>query len=94
MKHSAFSAAMIAAAVFASGAASADSITCAGVNMSLVTSMIGTMSDGPQKWEMNRLLATINEAMARDDKHRCDAAMMDITRGHVTSTKPRPRALS
>ena len=78
MKHHVFS---IAAALFASGPAAAHSVTCANVNMSLVTSMIATMVDGPQKRDMNRQLATINQAMAIDDKRRCDIAMMNITRG-------------
>ena len=94
MKYSVLSATMIATIVFASGPASADSITCAGVNLSWVTTMIGAMADGPQKSEMYEHLATINQAMARDDKLSCDAAMMDITRGHSMSAKSRQRALS
>jgi hypothetical protein len=86
MKHALFSAAAITA-VLASGPASADSITCAEINMSVVTTMIGTMADGPPKWEMNRQLATINQAMASDDKHRCNVAMMNITRGSSAPAK-------
>jgi hypothetical protein len=83
MKHTVFAAATIAAVISSPGSASAsaDEITCGGVNMSFMTTMIGAMADSPSKWQLYRHLATINEAMAIDGKRGCDAAMMDITRG-------------
>ncbi len=65
----------------AGGPASAKSMTCLGVDMSVVTTMIGTMADGPHKWEMYRSLAAINAAMAGEGTRGCDAVMMDITSG-------------
>ena len=65
----------------ACGPASAKSMSCLGVDMSVMTTMIGTMADGPHKWEMYRNLAAINAAMASDGTRGCDAVMMDITSG-------------
>ena len=82
MKYTAISAAAIMIVAFACGPASAKSMSCLGVDMSVMTTMIGTMADGPHKWEMYRNLAAINAAMAGDGTRGCDAVMMDITSGH------------
>jgi len=81
MKYPAFVAAMIALSASAFVPVSAESITCLGVDMSIMTKMIGTMADGPHKWEMYRYLAALNTAMATDGMRGCDAVMMDITSG-------------
>jgi hypothetical protein len=82
MKYSVISAAVIVIVASAFGPASAKSMSCLGVDMSVMTTMIGTMADGPHKWEMYRNLAAINLAMATDGQRGCDAVMMDISRGH------------
>ena len=81
MKYTAISAAAIMIAACACGPASAKSMSCLGVDMSVMTTMIGTMADGPHKWEMYRNLAAINAAMAGDGTRGCDAVMVDITSG-------------
>ena len=81
MKYTAISAAAIMIVAGACGPASAKSMSCLGVDMSVMTTMIGTMADGPHKWEMYRNLAAINAAMAGDGTRACDAVMMDITSG-------------
>ena len=82
MKYSVISAAVIAIVACTSGQMSAKSMSCLGVDMSVMTTMIGTMADGPHKWEMYRYLAALNAAMASDGTRGCDAVMMDITSGH------------
>ena len=82
MKYSVISAAVIAIVACTSGQTSAKSMSCLGVDMSVMTTMIGTMADGPHKWEMYRYLAALNAAMASDGTRGCDAVMMDITSGH------------
>ncbi|MEO8317992.1 MAG: hypothetical protein ABI561_06670 [Bradyrhizobium sp.] len=82
MKYSVISAAVIAIVASVFGQASAKSMSCLGVDMSVMTTMIGTMADGPHKWEMYRNLAAINVAMAGEGTRGCDAVMMDIASGH------------
>jgi hypothetical protein len=74
-------AAILVAAALAGGSASAATIACADVNMSLLTSMVGGMADGSNKWQMNGYLAEINAATARNDTRGCDIALMNMTRG-------------
>ena len=81
MKYNLIAAAVAAILACASGSASAKSMTCLGVNMSVMTTMIGTMADGPHKREMYRNLAALNAAMAGEGTRGCDAVMMDITIG-------------
>jgi hypothetical protein len=81
MKYSTFTAATIAVIASAFGPASAKPMSCLGVDMSVMTTMIGTMADGPHKWEMYKHLAAINVAMAGDGQRGCDAVMIDITSG-------------
>jgi hypothetical protein len=83
MKYTAISAAaaMVVACACACGPAPAKSMSCLGVDMAVMTTMIGTMADGPHKREMYRSLAAINAAMAGDGPHGCDAVMMDISSG-------------
>lgn len=82
MKCSIISAAVIAVIACMIGQASAKSMSCLGVDMSVMTTMIGTMADGPHKWEMYRYLAALNVAMAGYGTRGCDAVMMEITSGH------------
>jgi hypothetical protein len=82
MKYYAISAAAVAIVACAFGPASAKTMTCLGVDVSVMTTMIGTMADGQNKWEMYRNLAAINAAMAGDGTRGCDAVMMDIAAGH------------
>lgn len=81
MKNNLITAVGIAIIACASGIASAKSMTCLCVEMSVMTTMIGTMADGPHKREMYRNLAAINVAMANEGPRGCDAVMMDITSG-------------
>jgi hypothetical protein len=81
MNYSVISSAIIAAVACAFSPASAKSMSCLGVDMSVMTTMVGAMADGPHKLEMYRHLAALNAAMARDGMRGCDAVMMDITSG-------------
>ncbi len=83
MKCSVFVAVLIAFTASTFVPASAKSMTCLGVDMSVMTTMIDTMADGPHKWEMYRHLAALNAAMSTDGPRGCDAAMMDITSGRL-----------
>ena len=40
-----------------------------------MTTMMGGMPDGPHKWEMNKRLAMINAAMAKDGPRGCRQKM-------------------
>ena len=57
-------------------------MSCLGVDMAVMTTMVGTMADGPHKWEMYRNLAAINTAMAGEGTRGCDTVMTVITSGH------------
>ena len=83
MKTTLIAAAAVAIVAWAGGPASAKSMTCLGVDVSVMTTMIGTMADGPHKWEMYRNLSAINAAMAGEGTRGCDAVMMDISSGRV-----------
>jgi hypothetical protein len=72
---------LVAIAALAGGPVSAAAIACSDVNMSLLTSMVGGMADGSNKWQMNGYLAEINAATARNDTRGCDIALMNMTRG-------------
>ena len=74
MKYAMVSAAVLATAVFAFSPASAE-MMCAGSDMSKMSTMIGAMADGPQKWEMYQHLAMINAAMAKDGRRGCSTTM-------------------
>jgi hypothetical protein len=75
MKYAILSAAVLATAVLAFNPASAEMMSCADADMSKMTTMIGGMPDGPHKWEMNKHLAVINAAMAKDGPHGCSMTM-------------------
>jgi hypothetical protein len=81
MKISAVSAAVVFVVACVSGPVSANATSCLGVDMTIMTTMIGTMADGPHKREMYRHLAAINSAMAGDGPRGCDAVMMEISSG-------------
>jgi hypothetical protein len=76
MKYAMVSAAVLATAVLAFNPASAAMMSCA--DMSNMTTMMGAMPDGPHKWEMNRHLAMINAAMAKDGPRGCSMTMQKM----------------
>ena len=82
MKYTVIPAAVVMIAGCVCSPTSAKSMSCLGVDMAVMTTMIGTMADGPHKWEMYRNLAAINTAMAGEGARGCDAVMMVITSGH------------
>jgi len=83
MKFVAFPIGLIAA-VLALSPASAHMHMCS--DMSKMTSMMNGMPDSPRKWEMNRHLAMVNAAMAKDGTHGCNMAMMSMMHGKHMST--------
>ena len=74
MKYAMVSAAVLASAVLAFNPASAAMMSCSG-DMSQMTTMMAGMPDGPHKWEMNKHLAMINAAMAKDGPRGCSVTM-------------------
>lgn len=76
MKYAVVTAACLAAAILVISPASAMMTPCSSEHLSKMTTMIGGTPDGPHKWEMNRHLAMINAAMAKDGMRGCDMAMM------------------
>jgi hypothetical protein len=85
MKSAVVSAAVLTAAVFAFSPASAKMMSCSGADMSKMATMIGGMPDGPHKWEMNKHLAMVNAAMAKDGMRGCDMMMMNMMKGSKMS---------
>ena len=83
MKYAIVSAAILATAVLAFNPASAEMMSCA--DMSKMTTMIGGMPDGPHKWEMNKHLAAINAAMAKDGTRGCSMTMKKMMTGSKMS---------
>jgi hypothetical protein len=79
MKFAVMSAASLVAAAFALSPASADMMSCS--DMSKMSTMIGGMPDGPKKSEMNRHLAMVNSAMAKDGTRGCSMTMNKMMRG-------------
>ena len=53
--------------------------------MSKMTTMTGGMPDGPNKWEMNKHLAMVNSAMAKDGMRGCDITMKKMMKGSKMS---------
>jgi hypothetical protein len=47
--------------------------------------MMGGMPDGPHKWEMNKHLAAINAAMAKDGPRGCSMTMKKMMTGSKMS---------
>ena len=80
MKYAIVSAAVLAAAVLAFSPASAE-MMCSGADMSKMSTMIGAMPDGPQKWEMYKHLAMVNAAMAKDGPRGCSTTMKKMMMG-------------
>ena len=78
MKCAAFPLGLVAA-VLAFSPASAHMQMCS--DMSKMTSMMNTMPDSPKKWEMNRHLAMVNTAMAKDGTPGCQMTMMTMMQG-------------
>ena len=85
MKYAIVSAAVLAAAVLAFSPASAEMMSCSGADMSKMTTMMGGMPDGPHKWKMNRHLAMINAAMAKDGPRGCSMTMKKMMTGSKMS---------
>jgi hypothetical protein len=79
MKYAAIPAAILAL-VFTFSAASAHMMSCSG-DLSKMTTMMAGMPDGPHKWEMNKHLAMLNAAMARDGTRGCSMAMKQMMGG-------------
>ncbi|MFH1344126.1 MAG: hypothetical protein ABIL01_23450 [Pseudomonadota bacterium] len=74
MKYAVVSLAVLATAVLAFSPASAEMMSCTGADMSKMTATMGGMPDGTNKWKMNRHLAMINAAMAKDGTRGCSMA--------------------
>jgi hypothetical protein len=83
MKYALVSSTILVAAVFAFSPASAEMMACS--DMSKMTTMMGGMPDGPNKWEMNKHLAMINTAMAKDGTRGCSMAMKKMMTGSKMS---------
>ena len=85
MKYVVVSAAVLAAGVLAFSPASARMMSCSDADMSKMTTMIGGMPDGPDKRKMNKHLAMVNAAMAKDGMRGCNMMMMKMMKGSETS---------
>jgi hypothetical protein len=81
MKYAAISAAVIATVILAFYPASARMMMCSDTHLSKMTTMMGGMADGSHKWAMNRHLAMVNAAMAKDGMRGCNRSMMEIMHG-------------
>jgi hypothetical protein len=81
MKYALVSVAVLATAVLAFSPASAVMTSCPGTDMSKMTTMMGGMPDGPNKWKMNKHLAAINTAMAKDGTRGCNLTMKKMMMG-------------
>jgi len=79
MKYAALPAAIVML-VFTFAPASAHMMSCS-ADMSKMTAMMTGMPDGPHKWEMNKHLAMLNAAMARDGTRGCSVAMKQMMGG-------------
>ncbi len=89
MKHAVISAAIAATVILAFSPASARMMTsmmmCSDTHLSKMTTMMGGMADGPKKWEMNKHLAMVNAAMAKDAVRGCNSSMMQMMHGSKMS---------
>ena len=85
MKYALVSSSILVAAVFAFSPASAEMMSCSGTHMSKMTTMMGGMPDGPNKWKMNKHLAMINTAMAKDGTRGCSMTMKKMMMGSKMS---------
>ena len=85
MKYAVISLAVVAIAIPAFSPASARMMTsmmmCSDAHLSKMTTMLGGMPDGPRKWEMNKHLAMVNAAMAKDGLRGCNGSMMSMMHG-------------
>ena len=79
MKYAALPAALVAL-VFTFAPASAHMMSCS-QDMSKMTALMTGMPDGLHKWEMNKHLAMLNAAMARDGTRGCSVAMKQMMGG-------------
>ena len=87
MKNAVITAAVVAASAFAVSPASSKMTMCSGDHLSKMTTMVGAMPDGPQKWEMYKHLEIVNTAMSKDGVRGCDTTMRDIHRHHMHHMK-------
>ena len=85
MKFAVVSLTVVATAVLAFSPASAEMMSCSDADMSKMTTMMGAMPDGPHKWEMNKHLAMINTAMAKDGTRGCRMTMKKMMKGSKMS---------
>src|SRR4051812_884292 len=83
MKNAVIAAAVVAASAFAVSPASSKMTMCSGDHLSKMTTIVGAMSDGPQKWRMYKHLEMVSTAMSKDGMHGCDMTMRDIHRHHM-----------
>ena len=58
---------------------------CSDTHLSKMTAMSGGMPDGPKKWKMNKHLAMVNAAMAKDGVRGCNRSMMEMMHGSKMS---------
>ena len=83
MKNAVITAAVVAASAFAVSPATSKMTMCSGGHLSKMTTMVGAMPEGPQKWEMYKHLEMVNTAMSKDGMHGCNMTMRDIHRPHM-----------
>jgi len=74
MKYAVFPIGLVAAVLALSPASAHMQMMCD--DMSKMTSMMSAMPDSAEKWEMNRHLAMVNAAMAKDGTQGCKMTMM------------------
>ena len=80
MKHTVIAAAIIAALALAISPASSKMMMCSADHLSKMTTMVGGMPDGPQKWKMYQHLEMVNTAMSKDGMRGCAMTMRNMHR--------------
>jgi hypothetical protein len=81
MKYAIILAAVMSTSAFAVSPAFSKVMMCSGEHLSEMTTMVGSMPDGPHKSEMYKHLAMVNTAMAKDGMRGCNMMMKKMMRG-------------
>ena len=91
MKCAVISAAIVGTVILAFSPASARMMTstmmCSDAHLSKMTTMMVGMPDSPKKWEMNKHLAMVNAAMAKDGMRGCNRSMMEMHGSRMSMMK-------
>lgn len=85
MKYAVALAVVVASALAVSPASSIE--MCSGAHLSKMTTMVGTMPDGPHKTMMYKHLEMVNTAMAKDGMRGCEMTMRKMHRHHMHQMK-------